>query len=1644
MEPEKTVPESKPEQAQTKAQKTVTAELKTETNMDVEPTQEEIYKAFSNESDADDAEKPYRTRPEWQTVLISAFAAIMMFFGGAAIISLISRGNLSGFAALFSEDTSLKIVGVTPTKQENDILSNDSHFIISTENGSIEELRKTLVLDPAVDYDLVEKSAGLEYELIPASTISDNIVVNVNSVKNGVASYKWAFQTKKALSVSKIYPANGASYVDPNSYIEFNFSYPEVEDAEKHFKISPNVEGSFSKTSRGWRFSPKQPFAADTTYEITITAGLTYGEEIMTSDFHSSFSTFSHAVTSSNDTDRYITYDTISTFTESQTPIIVVYGDAYDNAAKFNVEKIASADEFIRHLNGESVSGESLGEKRFQKIDGDADYSRTGSLVLNETLPIGYYIFHLQSEEGQNLLTANVQVNNLAAYAFESERDVIFWVAEDGELKSDININYKGKDYKTGDNGLLKLNDVTNFSNAIDFAKVGNSDTPLIVGLKNFKNDLYPTGFIYTDRPLYKPTDTIKVWGFVPLSFFADYPKLDGFNLSLSYYQMADEVIPFKQSITVNSDGTFSVELNLDNFKDCNYARINLTYNDAVIASRSITIEDYSLENYSYEFIMPKNYVLSGENIDFKIKVSHVTGFPAANKDLVVTYDSHDYYGTTNSYGEASFSLPTVKEFSNEERSYMLTSKPINVKSAGAEYNKYSTYTYVYIYKTNLALEMSQDEANNIMNFSAKTLDLATEVTTDSANTNLPQTNFSGQATIKVFEQKTTRTLTSYYYNQYTKKQYPQYNISYSTEVIESKDVEIKDGKYEYSYPTAYKPSTENTYYTYFVQISTTDTLGLPAFSSKRPYHTGSYLGDDSYRYEVKAIIDGYYGIYANGGPYQEYNYYRFRFKNASGSMRYNIGDAISLGLYDFNGEKIHNNGRILTIGYKERVFSTEVSEDEDFNYTFDYNSYPGAKFIGAYFVDGKFHRVAPSYYDYDESNSKITVSIETDKESYAPRGHVKAKVIATYPDGSRVQSGRINLSVVNEAIFNAASDNTSILQSIYTNKYFKNYSMSTFRDYDLADSGGGLGAGGGEPRSNFGDTLFFGEKTFTNGEAEFEFDLNDSVTSFRLTAIAVRPDNNIAAGAGMKTISSFLPLSISTVMPKKVKNTDDLVLNATSPVSGSDLIHYTFEIKGTDKRAEATGNRGENVYVNLGKLELGNYQILISGRDDVGNEDSMEYSLEIIESAQEVAVKNTINLSETPSITPAKNPIIIEIYNKEAKKYIDYLSKLETNLTERLDTQIAYYKAQALKNKIYGDQNSTAAPSFDIYLTDDGLIKNLENAGGDRVLTALVNYYSPNSFSLQASNYSVEIGDDLTTTLEKLLILASFKEPVLLDLHSAYRRWSTGGETASAHDKIILGLAYAFLGDYDSAKSIEPSYEEALHSDYSRDKDLLAVLSTFVNKAEATKRIDQVLAEEPSAEYIDFAILSFFSNNEVDILKKETVKVSQGGKTETLTLHGLSVLKRLFSSSDLAELKFSTASNDLYATYYYQGRISELADYTNDITARIEGDTTIGSTAQLVIDISNLVDENRNGELNLALPAGLKFSATFSGADGFYLSRNNNEYVKLSLNKNYKENEIRIPLYVAAPGNYELEPIIFIHNDDYHLTNSVDVTLNK
>ena len=81
-------------------------------------------------------------------------------------------------------------------------------------------------------------------------------------------------------------------------------------------------------------------------------------------------------------------------------------------------------------------------------------------------------------------------------------------------------------------------------------------DNELVIGAYNYNLDNYPSAYIYTDRPLYKNTDTINIWGFVPRTLFFD--KID----EEFYIELNGEG---KRKIEVGKDGNFQTTIELKN-----------------------------------------------------------------------------------------------------------------------------------------------------------------------------------------------------------------------------------------------------------------------------------------------------------------------------------------------------------------------------------------------------------------------------------------------------------------------------------------------------------------------------------------------------------------------------------------------------------------------------------------------------------------------------------------------------------------------------------------------------------------------------------------------------------------------------------------------------------------------------------------------------------------------------------------------------------------------------------------------------------------------------------------------------------------------------------------------------------------------
>lgn len=1527
-----------------------------------------------------------------------------------------------------AEQASLATIkAVEPTKLESGILANDSEFIIYAEGENLtkESIQKSIYVEPALDYTIEKTLNSNEYRLKFNQNIPDNTIVKLQYVKEQITENSWAYQTSNKLSVNRTYPANNSETVSKNTTIEIEFSYASVENLEDNVQISPNVDGKWEHLEKVWRFTPKAELEEETKYTVTVKQGIIAKTEKESLDNDYTFSFIVSEEGTPRDIYSYdtVTMDGINTYKSDEAVKIYYtsYSENQSKIAKIEISKFKNSDEFIEYLQTKNYEkAESQGEYQFERSE--------KSLQLTKTLTNGYYVAVVETAKGKEIFNCPIQINDLSAYALESERDVIVWVANGENLAKDVKVEYLGKEQKTNGDGMAKFENVADGSEAIKYLKLGNTDNQLVVGIYNYGLTNYPSAYLYTDRPLYKNNDTINIWGFVPKELF--YDKIE----DEFYIELNDEG---KQKVEVGEDGNLNYKIDLKNHVDVEYGNITLYYKDTRIAGRSIKIENYELQNYTYEVIKDKNYVYSGDNFEFDVKVEHITGIMVPNKSVVVQYDGKTYKETTNEEGIAHFSVKMVADTSAE---YSKTTEPtyqeIDIYNGNAEeYTDAEEYVSVYVLKRDTYTKIEETE-KNVYKLTLYKLANDKNTTVDYDLKQIYDGEYDTNVDINLVETVAERYISGYQYNEYTKENEPEYSFDINDNTKKIKTVSTQNGTLEFNAnELEFKTDTEDKSYSYSLEFVYKDRSGKEVID--KGY---IYLGEDY----NNGFLGYYYEDYEDNSSDLLYEipsdieisyYYTYRYLLKKDREDFSIGDSVNLTLAESTKEgikEIQNNGKILKMVLKENITKTEIIEDSKFSYTFTDEDFPGCKIATAYFVNGKFYRMPTYYFDFKEEDRKIDIEISADKEEYQPGDKVTITVKTTN-NGKPIKSF-VNISVANEAVFELEDDTTNLLEQIYYDKDYPVYTYSTYID-GINQPGGGAGGGDGEPRGDFGDTAYF-ETVYTDskGVATVTFTLPDNVTTYRVTAHSANED--LYLGVNTLDIVSKLDFFVQSTEPRNVKTSDDLVLNATSIADEKYDVDYEFTIKELNKTLTATGSTNSMTTVNFGKLPYGTYHAIIRGKHD-SQEDAIEYEFNIVESTQEVKQKTTVNINNNTKINPTKNPVVLEIYNENMSKYLQYIEFVESTLTQRLDTQIAYNEVQSIKDRYYNTKSAVNYINIENYVGNDYL-KNLNNGEEDIVLTALVSYYAKQYYA-NSTAYGLtreKILDD-DNIFEIYLLAAADNESVLTDL-----LYLKEEQDVDNYNKLLVTLSLEFVGDFQNAKELYSTIN--LTDEESKEyKSLVAIIETFINKKEAVTKIDDLIKNSPADEYLRFAILSFFENNSAKISKEEKVKISSSGLNEEITINGMEIKTYTVNNEDLSDISFETDSNDLMVSYYYQTLLDEVdsKDVKKDIKIKIDGELKKGNTVNLIIQY-NSDDE---GELRIALPNSLRLAQNNDEYDydkGYYLQNNQIDYLTVFKTKNCKKNTL--PLLVVYDGAYKFENVVSYIDGIYHISNSLDLNIKK
>lgn len=826
-------------------------------------------------------------------------------------------------------------------------------------------------------------------------------------------------------------------------------------------------------------------------------------------------------------------------FNDDEVPMIG-YGDYSEEIIDSNVDikiySIKDDNQYFDIISGDDI--ESMNLKLLytesSTVRKNAEENRAAYFDLGRKLDKGYYLVSYTIDGFCDNYYQIIQISNIEAYVANNERSILVWTMNPLTDKPIENVEVT-KDFdtvKTNSNGIAELTENYNPGEDVtEFIKIKNGDDEIIVAVNNYTKDNYYNAYIYTDKPIYMTSDTIKIWGFVPTELFIDEIEDDFYiNFNNKDYK-----------VTLDEDGIFMLDIPFTDYSgedEYSDEHIYLHYNDNGLAGVDITIVDYVKPEIEYKIETNKNNYYNNENIIATLSANYLTGESILNTKLYAHFNGNTYNCTTNSNGSCNVSIPLnnykMDTYMYDDDDLIIEDKIVLTTEEEYRSTDYDGDIEDYIY-TNALASSNISILNRDINLTIekKMVDLDTyyyDVTVEKitiVNDQFVYTKTTKNVEVLVTEKVCKASAGKYtMYNPNNNNEEEYYLYSDSCDLI---DTEKTEEVGTYNVTNGYKEFNDLNYLASFEKEKDYALVKNYILTFKIYDSNGNVISKDVeasyYRIDNYYLVDDISSdVFATFTPFVPITYsysdnYSFfpilSFRNLDPVIgentlhgitpkKYSIGDTLDFSVYS-NDITEKTDGTKLIYTYKEKILDTYIDKDE-LTYTEDY--FPGVNIGGAFYnnEDNNIYLVKRSYLDYEETDREVNISLSTDKEEYSPNEEVTLNIKVTDKDNNNVKTN-VLISVVDEAIFMLKSDSADEIVSLYDNKYFPFYQFSTYLDLPFISGGAGC-TGSGEDIAKVSDTIYFENiKTDENGEATVTFTLNDLETKFRITAISVNSD---------------------------------------------------------------------------------------------------------------------------------------------------------------------------------------------------------------------------------------------------------------------------------------------------------------------------------------------------------------------------------------------------------------------------------------------------------------------------------------------------------------------------------------------------------
>lgn len=1402
--------------------------------------------------------------------------------------------------------------------------------------------------------------------------------------------YNWAFQVKGDFRVTGTIPGDRASGVPLDTGIEFDFNYENVDpDAfERALTFSPALTGHVEASRRAFVFVPDR-LAPATVYTATLSKDLplvgsddTLGEDV-TLTFETSADETRGFQLSVND--RY------QTVTPNQTVALSYYewGDAagQDTPAHVRLYRYASFEDYVAALKSAQnlewrtfVSADDLIDTSAQpsaEFDAEqAEYDYAQYLVFPASVPEGYYVADI-ARNGTRTWTM-IASSNLTAYVSRATNKTVVWVndASSNRPVAGAQVGYDG-DASTGTTDAQGVGSVTSTdeqSNIVTVRTAG-SALPIVLrssvifeaadGMRTWGAppigdgvaDAYWT-YVYTDRPTYKPTDTIKFWGYVEKR--DDGARPDTVTADIGF----DRV-----DAPVSANGTYSGELRLRGANAGSFS-LQISWGGETVATRGLSVTEYVKPAYALSLTPDVEAAYDGTTVGYTVHGEYFEGTPVNGLSVRVTGECVDETLTLDGAGNARGSFVCQP---NDEH-HGPHSVWFSVRPARSEEGQIDAGANVLMFGPKIYLDPSW--ANTRVVNGMGSVDLTVR-NTQAVNSYDPETfgpttraNVAVNGTVT--EITYTQTEVGQTYDFVRKQVVKNYRYDRNeTQIATFTAYSDADGRVSYAFPAA-NPDAN-----YFVDLSATDENGRK----------------DSVRVDVWARQD-----------FESGNSNALTFHNDDAEDQwdfpgYALGETVRLSVYQKERPFASPAGaRFFYYQAQRGIQQMSLSEEPSYQFVFGDTHVPNVAVYGVLYYDGSYQQVGQQGWwygssgyavSYDSSRSELSVTLTPAQSRYAPGQNATVAVHVADASGAPVRAA-VNLNVVDEAYYAIFPESVNPLGDIY--RWVSDGVVSTQVTQD-ATMAAGLGAekgGGGDRglgRFTFKDNAAFEVvETDAQGNGTLTFALPDNVTSWRVTAQALNADAK-QAGDAQIDVDASLPFFLSPVLRESYLDSDQptaLVRVSGTGVGLMDHVEYSVSIPDASFERSLSAAAGETVRVELPDLPLGTHNVTIEAVSGA-LKDTVTRQVTIVSSRLVKPVIHTVDGTVDPSTTvdgATDRYTDVTFMDAGVGRYYGELQALSGWWGDRADEALARFYGTQLLNDTFGETNPVTDEGLSAYASGGAGVRLLPYASEDFDLTAKVALLGDTPFSETASEYFDDLVANASETLTPretamaFAALAATGNPVLAEMQRVLPEL---GDDTDVRLWMALGLDAA--GDSESARSV---YRRIVDAD-AREKDgyiylpgddeettaertaLLAVLAGSLNEPQRDLIHDYVVNQRVGDTTLPLERLLYVQKTLPHLIAGDTeFSYTLRGSRESATVgRGESVTVKA-APEDLAQFAIQVSKGSLMVVSRYDTPVVD-QNAPVDASIRLSRTYSAGGAAQTTFREGDLVKV----EVHYVVPGG-------------------------------------------------------------------------